>query len=221
MLSFNIKAFKEEKLIRMEKHKIFVSYKYSDGRQLKDKIMKLLGDQGHIYKGERGWKELNVADNTIKEYLKDMIFDSSVTIVVISPKVRQSEWVDWEIRYSLTTTRRKGIRSKRNGLLCVIQNEKAFSKLGAITKNTTWARDFYGHLNSLIFPPSIVSNLQNTFGSGGHLLETIGLNEDYEGCEDYAIVVSEDTFLKNPNRYINLAFNRAQDYIRFPCKIRE
>lgn len=66
----------------MSNHKVFVSYKYSDGNDLKTRIMNKLGSQGHIYKGEKGYKKLEVADNTIKEYLKDMIFDSSVTVVV-------------------------------------------------------------------------------------------------------------------------------------------
>lgn len=42
----------------MSNHKVFVSYKYSDGRELKDKIMTKLGNQGHIYKGEKSNQKL-------------------------------------------------------------------------------------------------------------------------------------------------------------------
>lgn len=201
-------------------HKVFVSYKFSDGVDTRIKIMNKLGDKGHIYKGEKGFERLELADNTIKEYLKDMIFDSSVTVVIISPQVTQSAWVDWEIRYSLTSTTRNGRTSKRNGVICVIQNEVTIGRLGGIVKNTSWSRDFYGHLRKDIFPSSIVGNLQNTFGNRGNILETMGLNDDYEGCQDYVLVVSENTFLNNPDKYIDIAFERAKDPQKYSCCIR-
>ena len=204
----------------MSNHKVFVSYKYSDGHILKDKIMNKLGTQGHIYKGERKYQRLEVADNTIKEYLKDMIFDSSVTVVIISPEVIQSSWVDWEIRYSLTYSSRGGKSSKRNGIVCVIQNEIALSRIGGLVYNTSWSRDFYGRLKKNIFPPSIVNNLQNTFGYKGHILEEMGSNDDYHDADDYCVVVSEDTFLRNPNKYIEIAYERAMDLKNYPIVIR-
>ena len=204
----------------MSNHKVFVSYKYSDGCDLKDKIMTKLGNQGHIYKGEKSYQKLEVADNTIKEYLKDMIFDSSVTVVVISPEVIQSSWVDWEIRYSLTYTSRGGKSSKRNGIVCVIQNKIAFSRIGGFVYNTNWSRDYYGHLKQNIFPPSIINNLQNTFGNRGKILEEMGSNDDYHDANDYCVVVAEDTFLRNPNKYIDIAYERAMDTTNYPIKVR-
>lgn len=205
----------------MENHKVFVSYKFSDGVDTRVKIMNKLGSRGHIYKGEKGFERLELADNTIKEYLKDMIFDSSVTVVIISPQVTQSAWVDWEIRYSLTSTTRNGKTSKRNGIVCVIQNETTIGRLGGLVKNTSWSRNVFGRLRSDIFPPAIISNLQNTFGTSGNVLESMGLTDDYEGCQDYAIVVSENTFLNNPDRYINAAFQRAQDTTNYPVNVRK
>ena len=204
----------------MSNHKVFVSYKYSDGCALKDKIMAKLGNQGHIYKGEKNYQKLEVADNTIKEYLKDMIFDSSVTVVVISPEVTQSLWVDWEIRYSLTYTSRAGKSSKRNGIVCVIQNDIALSRIGGIVHNTSWSRDFCGHLRQNIFPQSIINNLQNTFGYRGKILEEMGLSDDYHDADDYCVVVSEDTFLRNPDKYIDIAYERAMDTTNYPIKVR-
>ena len=204
----------------MTNHKVFVSYKYSDGNDLKTKIMNKLGSQGHIYKGEKGYEKLEVADNTIKEYLKDMIFDSSVTVVVISPEVTQSNWVDWEIRYSLTYASRGDKSSKRNGIVCVIQNELALSRIGGLVYNTSWSRDFNGRLRMNIFPPSIINNLQNTFGYRGRILEEMGSNDDYHDANDYCVVVAEDTFLKNPNKYIDIAYERAHDIVNYPIKVR-
>ena len=50
-----------------------------------------------------------------------MMYDTSVTIVVLSPNIKQSKWVDWEIEYSLKEISRKGRISKTNGVIGVIQ----------------------------------------------------------------------------------------------------
>lgn len=37
--------------------------------------------------------------DTIKRKLTDMMYGTSVTIVVLSPNLKRSKWVDWEIEY--------------------------------------------------------------------------------------------------------------------------
>ena len=44
---------------------------------------------------------------TIKNHLKDMLFDTTVTVVIISPNMKKSKWIDWEIEYSLKKTIKK------------------------------------------------------------------------------------------------------------------
>lgn len=47
--------------------KVFVSYKYSDGLECKNRIMEKLGNQGQIYKGEKGYNDLSsYSSNTIR-----------------------------------------------------------------------------------------------------------------------------------------------------------
>lgn len=36
-----------------------------------------------------------------------MMFDTSVTIVIISPNIKKSRWIDWEIEYSLKESQEK------------------------------------------------------------------------------------------------------------------
>lgn len=124
--------------------KIFISYKYGDTnvqhlshisffevtktRDYVDVLQKILEkNTDHINKGENDNESLaDFKDETIQSKLADKIFDSSVTIVLISPNMKEcrenekDQWIPWEISYSLRSKRRKDNRSKRNAILLVI-----------------------------------------------------------------------------------------------------
>ena len=79
--------------------KTFISYKYSEAQGLRDEIIKSLGEAAIYYKGETSTSP-NLTDTStqnIKNNLKNMIFDTTVTIIVVSPNMKQSKWIDWEI----------------------------------------------------------------------------------------------------------------------------
>lgn len=186
-------------------HKVFVSYKFSDAVNTREEIRKKLGNEGQYYNGEKGFTPLNMANSTIKEYLKDMIFDTSVTIVVISPQVIYSDWVDWEIRYSLRQPSRLGNTSLRNGIVCVIQSQKDWFG----NENCQWATDASGRYKRNIFPQAIIDNMQTYFNETARFNYLYGFKTDY--AKDYCVVVSEAAFKKDPSRYIEEAYNRAHD----------
>jgi hypothetical protein len=125
--------------------KIFVSYKYKDSdvlalpeytpdedtnylytpRHYVDKIIEMIGSE-HIYKGEKSDDDAShLADSTIHSNLKDKLFDSSVTIVLLSPNMidpyepETEQWIPNEISYSLRVQTRGDKTSGTNGLLLV------------------------------------------------------------------------------------------------------
>ncbi|MFH7809789.1 TIR domain-containing protein [Acinetobacter sp. BSP-153] len=125
-------------------NKIFISYKYADSsvqrlsstpywdqttpRHYVDIIQqKVLPKYGHINKGENDGESLaTFKESTIYSKLADKIFDSSITIVLISPNMKtfypaeKDQWIPWEISYSLRTKNRKGSYSNPNAILVVV-----------------------------------------------------------------------------------------------------
>ncbi|MDD3106450.1 MAG: TIR domain-containing protein [Bacilli bacterium] len=129
-------------------HKVFVSYKFNDAAGTRDRIITALKGNGSYYKGEVGYKALEIADSTMKQYLGSMIFDSTVTVIIISPNVTQSKWVDWEIKYSLENHTRRDCSSGRNGIVCVIQKQIDYSSpkpsyFGVYNENSNRAYNKY------------------------------------------------------------------------------
>jgi len=127
-------------------NKIFVSYKYRDRNVLSlkkpleeayepttvrtyvDKLEEYFDRASlAIYKGESDGEDLSyLNDDQIWERLKDKIYDSTITIVMISPNMKEShrsdrlQWIPWEVSYSLKEMMRNDRRSRSNALLGIV-----------------------------------------------------------------------------------------------------
>lgn len=77
-------------------HKTFISYKYSESRELRDKIIKALGKDAMYYKGENvDSKDMtDYKRETIRKNLADMMYDTSVTIVILLPICGRANGLD-------------------------------------------------------------------------------------------------------------------------------
>lgn len=102
--------------------KTFISYKYSESVNLRDRIINALGDDATYYRGECSTSPdlTDFTTDTIKNKLKNMIYDTSVTILIISPNMKQSNWISWELEYALKDQKRNDRYSYSNGIIGVV-----------------------------------------------------------------------------------------------------
>ena len=101
-------------------------------RDYVDELENIIDSSNHIFKGESDGEDLSdLSEDVIWEKLKDRIYDSTLTIVFISPKMKEEgkadkeQWIPWEISYSLKETKRKNesgqdVTSKTNAMLAVV-----------------------------------------------------------------------------------------------------
>lgn len=219
--------------------KIFVSYKYGDtqvqdlnkyedtffGRQkvqtkarhYVNELAAVLESEDHIFKGEDDGQSLaNFSDEYITSTLRDKIYDSSITIVLVSKgmkdifKNEKDQWIPWEISYSLREYTRGGRTSLSNGVIAVVLPDETGSYEYYITNDSVC------NCRSLNTPFLFQILRENMFNiksantspcSNGSLV--------YYGDSCYIQSIKFGDFKNNPNYYLEKAIelrNKKEDY---------
>ena len=186
--------------------KTFISYKYSDvvagaSNNLRDRIIAKLGEDAKFYRGEDGYtKDLSSYSAAyIKETLKKMIRDTSVTILILSPNMKLSQWMNWELSYSLSEITRNGRTSHSNGVIAVVQKRETYGFGGGYD----WFKNWYGDWDMNKAFELVRANQGNK-----------KLYAPNSFSSNYIDIVSEDKFLRDPNKYIEEAYEKSQ-YINY------
>ncbi len=210
---------------------IFISYKYKDDKILTlNKIKLLFGINGlksiprttivrdyvdelqsilkedHINLGEKDGESLaDFSDEQIASNLKQKIFQSSITIVMISKgmivsyELEKDQWIPWEVSYSLRTVKRADTTSRMNAVLGVVLPDENNSYEWYYTENIECKS--ITHNTGLLF--NILSknmfNLKepNTRECNGKIIN--------EGEFSYIKTVKWNKFIDDYNYYIEKA----------------
>lgn len=211
-------------------HKIFVSYKYYDynvkkitnipfkrdtARDYVDQLQLYFENTDDIYKGENDGEDLsNLEDDVIWEKLKNRIYDTTLTIVLISPNMKtkqpeREQWIPWEISYSLKEVSRKNrsgnlVTSSSNAILAIvlpnyyglytyfIENNNCCSSSCRTLKTSTLFTILKKNMFNIKKPT--VSHCSND-------------EEIYHGESSYIYSVKWDDFVKNSKDYIEKAYH--------------
>lgn len=211
--------------------KIFVSYKHNDSsvrpltnswepttaRHYVDQLQEYLDNEDHIYKGEGNEDLGEFKDDTIESKLKEKIFDSSITIVLISKNMKDSlkpdndQWIPWEISYSLRKVTKGDRTSVTNALLAVVipdennSYEYLIKPTGCPCNSINWANlSLFEILGKNMFNRKVPKGRVCPNGICSPII--------HEGNDhSYAYPVKWDEFIRDVNLYINYALEIKQN----------
>lgn len=210
--------------------KIFVSYKYADGnvcplrqqfgrpvpatvRDYVDVIEHYLDCTQNVYKGESDGEDLSsLSDEQIWDRLKDRIYDSSVTIVMISPNMKEhgkserSQWIPWEISFSLRETTRHDRTSHSNAMLAVVLPDRNGSYEYYFTKSRCGS---CLHNTSILFK-IMRDNMFNSKHPDVRVCKDCG-GTHYYGEPSYIEAVKWKDFMLKWESYIEKALRRQEN----------
>lgn len=213
--------------------KIFVSYKYADEqvenlvmgenstvRDYVDEFEKKLDSSDNVYKGESDGEDLSeLSDDIIWEKLKDRIYDSSVTVVFISPGMRESwkkdrdQWIPWEVSYSLKETSRKNkngdsVTSHSNAMVAVVLPDENGSYSYYLDIKSCCSGGCIMHYTNKLFEIIRKNKFNRTKNALKHTCE----NNDtiWNGTCSYIEAVKWSNFISNYQKYVNAAVERQE-----------
>lgn len=188
--------------------KTFISYKYSEAQAVRDRILNSLGEDASYYQGETADSPdlTDTSTENIKRVLTDMMYDTSVTIVVVSPNLKESKWVDWEIEYCLKEITRNDRTSKTNGVLGVVQKVN-----GGYDWLVTRTEKDDGCNVRTIDDSKLYSIIKsNRFNRKEKVYACPNCRTYSQLDGSFISLVDEDDFLKDPDKYIENAFDKAE-----------
>ena len=190
-------------------HKTFISYKYSEARGLRDDIITALGEDASYYQGETSDSPdlTDTSTENIKKNLKDMMYDTSVTIVIISPNMKKSKWIDWEIEYCLKSITRKDRTSHTNGVVGVIMKYNGgYSWLKTTSINDDGCSSS-SYDSSKMY--DIINN--NRFNQNPKKYSCDKCKTVNSLTGSYIALVEEEDFLNDPQKYIDNAYDKSEN----------
>lgn len=202
--------------------KVFVSYKYADSEIMKitrdtykidtvrdyvDYLEILLG-RDNIYKGEHDGEDLsNFTDEWTWTTLKEKIFDSSVTVVLISPNMKNvykkesEQWIPQEVSYSLKKVSHNGRYSKTNALLYVVLPD-SFG-------NYDYYMNYDYYTLSITYNKNVIFNI---------MIKNILNKKQQYGTGSYAVTVKWEDFIKDCNLYIDMAVEHQNNIEQYDIR---
>lgn len=209
--------------------KIFVSYKFADSNVLRlpnkqwweattvrdyvDLLESYFDSTNHIYKGESNDEDLSyLSEDSIWEKLKDRIYDSSTTIIIISPGMKQpyrsekSQWIPWEVSFSLKEKTRSDRTSHSNAILAVVLPDSLGSYDYYISEQNCGV---VLHKTNTLFP--IIANNKFNLKNPDRFFCQKCNSYHYRGTVSYIEAVKWDDFIKDPNLYIEMAHIRREN----------
>jgi hypothetical protein len=180
-------------------HKTFISYHHDNDQDIKDLIINKFGGDQFIDKSvSDGDINTNNTEETIMRTIKnDFLSDSTVTLVIVGYETAERPFVNSEIQASLWG-------DKPNGLLAVVRDEvyeqmyqasvctSPLCSCGIVLRSKTVMYKLY--------LPELVRRNHEYDGEIAH----------YADNQVYSAIIKYSTFIVNPEKYIDEAFEKRK-----------
>ena len=219
-------------------HKIFVSYKYHDSnvqkitntpwktdtvRDYVDQLQSYFDSTDDIYKGEDNGEDLShLDDDAIWEKLKNRIYDTTLTIVLISPgmkttQLERDQWIPWEISYSLKEVSRKNksgnlVTSSSNAILAIVLPD-TYGSYSYFLEDKSCCSSKCTSLKTYTLFTILRKNMFNA--KKPDKSRCISKDEIYHGESSYIYSVKWKDFVNNPTEYIEKAYHLQNSIEQF------
>lgn len=189
-------------------HKTFISYHHANDQDLKDLIIEKFSGDHFIDKSvSDGDINTNNTEETIMRSIRDdFLSDSTVTLVIVGYETARRPFVNSEIQASLWGT-------NPNGLLAVVRDEV----YDQIYQSGTCTSPQCNCGITLRLP----TNLYNYY-----LPDLVYKNHEYDGTiahysddQVYCAVMKYSTFIRNPEKYIDEAFEKRKGDFKIKKKL--
>jgi len=208
---------------------IFISYKYDDegvhgrGKTARDYATVLqnhLKSIGHINKGEPDGADLSkLSSDEIRKRLADRMFYSTVTIVLISPRMQEPylrerhQWIPWEVAYSLRTENREVGKSYPNAMIAVVLPDAKKSYDYYMTEKTSYIGRAISTttLKTNILFPILQKNMFNAHDKKRVKAKLMSNRNLYREEVSYIHSVKWSDFKSDPQAHIERAIARQQN----------
>lgn len=176
---------------------------------MRNRIIDALGDDATYYMGETSNSPdlTDTSTENIKRNLRNMMYDTSVTIVIISPHMKESKWIDWEIEYCLKDITRKNRTSHTNGVVGVIMKcDGGYSWFKTKKINSDGCSSMKYDTNKVY---DIINNNRFNQNPKKYSCDVCKTVDALTGA--YISFVEEEVFLTNPQKYINNAYKKSEN----------
>lgn len=216
----------------MSANNVFVSYKYHDSnveslcgsktivRDYVNHLQDIFDKSEKVYyRGEEDDNDLSdFTDDAIRHHLSNMIFYTTVTIVLLSPNMydrslpENKQWIPWEISYSLKETRRESGKSHMNAILAVVLPDRNGKYDYAVDQH-----DCHRKIHTDRFFPIMEKNM---FNIKKPEMDSCKCGcRVYRGVCSYIPLVTWSDFIKDHSRYIRMALDNKENWESFDiCK---
>lgn len=193
--------------------KVFVSFRFSDGKELKNELESLFDEGTEILNRSENVDRSEMSNDTIRKYLYDKIRETSITIIILSPEavnykknVLTNQYDDWlydELRYSLQE--RDG--NKTSGAIALYTDESE----PLLRKESTHSCQVCGETKTtssiLEFENLVRRNMMNVEEEHKENLCPNLYDSDHDS---YISLVSFDDFKENYEAYIQKAKDKRE-----------